>query len=128
MTLDVDTAQLVREMNTLASFTDVEQSGEPDERAVTRIVFTQHDMAARAWLKTRYAEAGFVVREDAVGNTFARWTGSEPDQPAVGTGSHTDAIPHAGMYDGTLGVLGGLEAVRTLQREPASGHAARLKW
>ena len=36
--------------------------------------------------------------------------------PAVATGSHTDAIPHAGMYDGTVGVLGGLEAIRALQR------------
>ena len=36
--------------------------------------------------------------------------------PAVATGSHTDAIPHSGMYDGTVGVLGGLEAIRALQR------------
>ncbi len=64
-----------------------------------------------------YEEAGLAVREDAIGNTFARWTGSDADAPAVGTGSHTDAIPHAGMYDGTVGVLGGLEAIRSLQRQ-----------
>ena len=87
MTMEVDIARVVREMHTLAGFTDAEQSGKPDERAVTRIVFTQHDLDARAWLKTLYAEAGLVVREDAVGNTFARWLGTEPDQPAVGTGS-----------------------------------------
>ncbi len=115
MNLQVDTERLVREMNTLAGFTDTEQTGLPEQRAVTRIVFSEHDLQARAWLKSLYAEAGLLVREDAVGNTFARWAGSEPDLPAVGTGSHTDAIPHAGMYDGTLGVLGGLEAVRTLQ-------------
>ncbi|MGI4979818.1 MAG: M20 family metallo-hydrolase, partial [Janthinobacterium lividum] len=120
MTLEVDIARLVREMHTLAGFTDAEQSGQAEERAVTRIVFTQHDMDARAWLKTLYAEAGLIVRDDAVGNTFARWVGTEPDEPAVGTGSHTDAIPHAGMYDGTLGVLGGLEAIRTLQRAGAT--------
>ncbi len=73
-------------------------------------------MRARAWLKQLYAEAGLQVREDAVGNTFARWQGTEPDLPAVGTGSHTDAIPHSGRYDGTVGVLGGLEAIRSLQR------------
>ncbi len=55
------------------------------------------------------------LREDAIGNTFARWQGSEPDLPAIGTGSHIDAIPNAGMYDGTVGVLGGLEAIRALQ-------------
>ena len=38
------------------------------------------------------------------------------DLPAVGTGSHIDAIPNAGSYDGTVGVLGGLEAIRALQR------------
>jgi ureidoglycolate amidohydrolase len=51
-----------------------------------------------------------------VGNTFARWPGTEPQLAAVGTGSHIDAIPHAGRYDGTVGVLGGLEAIRALQR------------
>ena len=56
------------------------------------------------------------VRDDAVGNIFIRWAGAEPDLPAVATGSHTDAIPHAGMYDGTVGVLGGLEAMRALKR------------
>ncbi|MGI4757874.1 MAG: M20 family metallo-hydrolase [Janthinobacterium lividum] len=116
MNLPVNIERLQREMDMLASFTDAEQSGLPDERAVTRIVFSEHDLQARAWLKSLYADAGLAVREDAVGNTFARWTGSEPDLPAVGTGSHTDAIPHAGMYDGTLGVLGGLEAIRALQR------------
>ncbi|MEK6399186.1 MAG: hydantoinase/carbamoylase family amidase, partial [Terriglobus sp.] len=63
-----------------------------------------------------YQDAGLEVREDAAGNTFARWVGSNASLAAVGTGSHTDAIPHAGMYDGTLGVLGALEAIRALQR------------
>lgn len=119
MIFDVDTARLEREMNTLASFTGMEQPGLPHQRAVTRIVFSPDDLRARAWLKTLYADAGLAVREDAVGNTFARWLGREPELPAVGTGSHTDAIPHAGMYDGTLGLLGGLEAIRTLQRAGA---------
>ena len=116
MTLAVDAARLQHEMDTLAGFTQAEQTGREHERAVTRIVFTQDDLDARAWLKTLYADAGLHVREDAVGNTFARWPGTDPSLAAVGTGSHTDAIPHAGMYDGTLGVLGGLEAIRTLQR------------
>jgi N-carbamoyl-L-amino-acid hydrolase len=51
-----------------------------------------------------------------VGNTFARWVGKEPDLPAVGTGSHIDAIPNAGKYDGSVGVFGGLEAIRALAR------------
>jgi N-carbamoyl-L-amino-acid hydrolase len=53
---------------------------------------------------------------DAVGNTFARWIGTAPDLPAVATGSHIDAIPNAGRFDGTVGVVGGLEAIRALRR------------
>jgi N-carbamoyl-L-amino-acid hydrolase len=60
-------------------------------------------------------EASLAVREDPIGNTFVRWAGSDPGAPAVGTGSHIDAIPNAGKYDGVVGVLGGLEAIRALQ-------------
>ena len=80
-------------------------------------MFTDTDLRARAYLKRLCADAGLAVREDAIGNTFARWAGSDPSLPPVVTGSHVDAIPNAGAYDGTVGVLGGLEAIRTLQRE-----------
>jgi ureidoglycolate amidohydrolase len=82
---------------------------------VTRIVFSPTDLKARAWLIARCEKAGLATRQDAIGNIFARWSGSEPDAPAVGTGSHIDAIPNAGKYDGVVGVLGGLEAIRSLQ-------------
>jgi N-carbamoyl-L-amino-acid hydrolase len=82
---------------------------------VTRVLYTPTDLAARAYLKSLCAEAALEVREDALGNLFARWVGLEPGLPAVGTGSHTDAIPFAGAYDGVVGVLGGLEAIRALQ-------------
>ena len=42
-------------------------------------------------------EVGLKVRVDAAGNIFARWVGSDPNLPAVATGSHTDQIPHAGL-------------------------------
>ncbi len=77
-------------------------------------MFSEHDMHARAWFEDRCKAAGLIVRNDAVGNTFARWRGAEPDLPAIATGSHIDAIPHSGRYDGTVGVLGGLEAMRAL--------------
>src|SRR5579864_505657 len=110
MQLDVDSGRLQEELETLAAFSS---SPAPD---VTRIVFSEADMAARSWLKTRCREAGLAIREDAVGNLFARWQGVDPTLPAVGSGSHIDAIPHSGRYDGTVGVLGALEAIRTLQR------------
>ena len=110
----VDSARLLDDLQALATFTHAEPS--PLGTAVTRIVFSPDDLRARAWLKERATEAGLAIREDAVGNTFFRYAGTEPDLPAVATGSHIDAIPHAGMYDGTVGVIGGLEAIRALQR------------
>ena len=110
MTPAVDGARVWRELDTLASFSDAPAP------AVTRVVFSEMDLRARDYVKTLCREASLVVREDAVGNTFARWIGSDPALPPVATGSHCDAIPNAGRFDGTVGVLGGLEAVRALQR------------
>ena len=110
MNLEIDRDRLLAELETLATFSDAEPP------AVTRVVFTPTDQKARAWLIARCDEAGLKVRQDPIGNIFARWNGADPEAPAVGTGSHIDAIPHAGKYDGVVGVLGGLEAIRALQR------------
>jgi N-carbamoyl-L-amino-acid hydrolase len=110
MTFDVRQDQLLRELEALALFSDAPAP------AVTRVVFSEADRRARVWLKQLCAAAGLTIREDAVGNTFARWEGSSPELPAVASGSHIDAIPHSGRYDGTVGVLGALEAIRALRR------------
>jgi ureidoglycolate amidohydrolase len=109
MSLTIDRDRLLSEIEALALISEAEPP------VVTRIVFTPSDLRARAWMKARCVEAGLSVREDPVGNTFARWNGSDPSAPVVGTGSHIDAIPNAGKYDGVVGVLGGLEAIRALQ-------------
>ena len=110
MKLEIDQQRLNSEIEALAVFSDAEPP------AVTRVVFTQTDLKARAWVISRCEEAGLTVRQDTIGNIFARWSGADPAAPAVGTGSHIDAIPNAGKYDGAVGVLGGLEAIRALQR------------
>jgi N-carbamoyl-L-amino-acid hydrolase len=107
MTPVADAGRLSHELETLAGISSASD-------AVTRIVFTDADLRARAYITSLCVDAGLTVREDAVGNTFARWTGTHPARPPVATGSHIDAIPNAGRYDGTVGVLGGLEAIRTL--------------
>jgi N-carbamoyl-L-amino-acid hydrolase len=118
MQIEIDQARLLAELQTLAGLTTAEST--TDGTAVTRVVFSDDDLRARAWLKELALAEGFQVRNDAVGNIFFRWAGAEPNLPAVATGSHTDAIPHAGMYDGTVGVLGGLEAMRALKRSGLS--------
>src|SRR6202046_3273477 len=109
MKLEIDSARLLSEIEELALISEAEPP------VVTRVVFTPADMQARAWLIDRCKAATTAVRQDAIGNTFARWQGSDPQAPAVGTGSHIDAIPNAGKYDGVVGVLGGLEAIRALR-------------
>lgn len=116
MTVQIDTARLTQELQVLSTFSTAVAP------AVTRVVFTEPDVAARGYVRSLCAAAGLSMHEDAVGNLFARWAGEDPSLPAVCTGSHIDAIPNAGMYDGTVGVIGGLEAIRALQ---ASGFRPR---
>src|SRR4051812_43842249 len=111
--IKIDADRLNTEIEALAQISDTPYP------SVTRVLFTEADRRARAYLKSLYTAAGLVVREDAIGNTFARWVGREPAAPAIATGSHTDAIPNAGRFDGVVGVLGGLEAIRALQRDGA---------
>src|SRR5271168_818901 len=108
--LRIDRDRLLADIETLASFSDDVPPG------ITRLVFSGADDKARKWLKSQCHEAGLAVREDAVGNMFARWVGARPELAAIGTGSHIDAVPHSGKFDGTVGVLGGLEAIRALQQ------------
>ncbi len=107
----VDLGRLMGEIEALAAFSDTPAP------SVTRVLWTQPDRQARAFVLERFQAAGLRIRLDGLGNTFARWVGRDDTLPAVATGSHTDAIPQAGRYDGVVGVLGGLEAIRTLQAE-----------
>ena len=108
--ISVDSAALSRRLQELALIS------EAPAPVVTRVLFSEADLRGRDYVRRSAREAGLTLREDAVGNIFARWEGSEPTLPAVGTGSHTDAIPNAGLYDGVVGVLGGFEALHALKR------------
>jgi ureidoglycolate amidohydrolase len=109
MNLVINQGRLSSEIEKLASISEAEPPN------VTRIVFGPADRKARMYMISLCESAGLSVRQDPIGNIFARWKGSDPLAPAVGTGSHIDAIPNAGKYDGVVGVLGGLEAIRSLQ-------------
>ena len=97
------------ELKKLATFSASENP------SVTRILYTKEDLAARAYFIGLCEAEGLTIRIDAIGNTFARWEGTNAAMPAVGTGSHIDAIPFSGQYDGTVGVFGGLAAIRYLK-------------
>src|SRR4051812_43420070 len=107
--LAVNEQRLQRQIDELAAIS------EAPPPVVTRVLFGEADLRGRAFVKNICSEIGLTIREDAVGNIFARWEGTEKNLPAVATGSHTDAIPNAGRYDGVVGVLGALEAFRALK-------------
>ena len=110
MRLSIDQNRIAQELETLGGIS------EAPPPVTTRIVFTEADLRARDFVKGLCREIGLVIREDAVGNTFARWDGEDRNVPPVATGSHIDAIPNAGRFDGTVGVLGALESIRALKR------------
>jgi len=84
-----------------------------------RLALTEADKAGRAQVVAWMRELGMDVRVDALGNTVGRRAGRRDDLPAVMTGSHIDTVRTGGIYDGSLGVLAGLEIIQSLHE---AGH------
>lgn len=103
----LDGEQLLEDLELLG------QIGRSDKGGLLRVAFSDEDMAGRRWVAEQLAMLDLAVTTDAAGNTIARYPGTE-DRPAIAIGSHTDTVPHGGMYDGALGVLAGLAALRAL--------------
>jgi beta-ureidopropionase / N-carbamoyl-L-amino-acid hydrolase len=83
------------------------------EAGVSRVGFSEAELAARAWLMQQMSEAGLEVRVDPAGNIFGRRAGSEK-LPTLLFGSHVDSVPTGGNFDGDVGSLGALEVMRAL--------------
>tara|TARA_Y100000780_G_scaffold191058_1_gene178939 strand:- start:29807 stop:31039 length:1233 start_codon:yes stop_codon:yes gene_type:complete len=80
---------------------------------VTRQAFTPDDMASRKWFMEKLEAEGFTARMDGAGNVIGRY--GAKDLPTIVMGSHLDSVPEGGIFDGTLGVMVGLECMRTLK-------------
>jgi N-carbamoyl-L-amino-acid hydrolase len=80
-----------------------------------RLTLTDDDKQMRDLFARWSGESGFAVRVDRLGNMFALREGQQPDLPPVLIGSHLDTQAAGGRFDGILGVLGGLEILRTLE-------------
>ena len=80
-----------------------------------RLTLTDVDKRGRALFARWCEDAGLALTVDAMGNMFARRDGTEPGLPPVMMGSHLDTQPTGGKYDGVLGVLAGLEVMRSLR-------------
>lgn len=79
----------------------------------TRLSYTSEYKIGRDFVKEAMEKAGLVTEIDAVGNLIGRLPGKI--NKVIATGSHIDTVPNGGIYDGTLGVLAGIECIRTLK-------------
>jgi hydantoinase/carbamoylase family amidase len=101
--------RLLRDLNAISRI------GLGDHGAVTRLVFSIKELRGRQLLIHLMAQAGLKVHVDRIGNIFGRLNGANPKAPAVLAGSHLDTVVQGGKFDGPVGVIGALEAVRTLK-------------
>ena len=107
--LAIDGARLWR------SLMEMSEIGATPAGGVCRLALSDEDRVARD-LFIRWCEAaGCTVRIDAMGNIFARRAGLDDSLSPIMTGSHLDTVPTGGKFDGALGVLAGLEVMRTLE-------------
>jgi beta-ureidopropionase / N-carbamoyl-L-amino-acid hydrolase len=90
------------------------QIGGTAKGGICRLTLTDLDRQVRDWFKAQCEALGCTVTIDEVGTMFARREGKHPALPPIAMGSHLDTQPTGGKFDGVLGVLGALEAMRTL--------------
>jgi N-carbamoyl-L-amino-acid hydrolase len=106
--LAINRRRLMRDLNAIGRI------GIGDRGSVTRLVFSIKELRSRQLLIHLMHQAGLKIQVDLIGNIYGRLEGRDPKAPAVLAGSHLDTVIHGGKYDGPVGVIGALEAVRTI--------------
>ncbi len=96
------------------SLMQMAQFGATPKGGVRRLALSDVDRQGRDHFRTLCEQAGLTIRIDTMGNMFARRPGRDPARLPVLFGSHLDSQPSGGKFDGALGVIAGLEIMRTL--------------
>ncbi|AQW87696.1 peptidase family M20/M25/M40, putative N-carbamoyl-L-amino acid amidohydrolase [Campylobacter pinnipediorum subsp. caledonicus] len=97
-------------------FQEISRFGALKDKGITRLAFSNEDKDAREYLIKLIKQSGLKIKIDNVGNMYARFDDvKEPNLSAISVGSHIDSVPNGGFYDGTLGVMSGLEAIRSIK-------------
>ena len=96
------------------SLMDMAEIGATPKGGVRRLALGPVDKRGRDRFRTLCGDAGLAVRVDQMGNMFARREGRDPARRPVLFGSHLDSQPTGGKFDGALGVIAGLEVMRSL--------------
>jgi N-carbamoyl-L-amino-acid hydrolase len=111
--LRINGARLRRHLEELSVFG--RPAGGTFDDGVSRVAYSDADVAGRAYVMRLMEAAGLKPRIDAAGNIFARRAGSDNSVKAVLFGSHIDSVPNGGNFDGDLGSLSAIEVIQTLQ-------------
>jgi N-carbamoyl-L-amino-acid hydrolase len=90
------------------------QIGRDPKGGITRPSYSKADLEAGKWLKEKIKAAGLLLRQDGAGNIFGRLEG---EGKTIMVGSHLDTVINGGMFDGSVGVLSGLECLRRINEE-----------
>jgi len=106
--LTVNTERLTAQLKKLSTFGMNEKGGND------RVAFSDYDVQARAYLTDYLEDLGLNVHTDAAGNLIAKRAGKQNALRPIAFGSHIDAVPNGGHYDGNVGVMGGIEVLETL--------------
>lgn len=101
--------RIYEHIENLSQFTKTPGAG------VTRLTYSEEDLQARNYIKEHMKNCGLTVTEDGFGNIFGKLEGTNPESPSVLIGSHFDSVPNGGAYDGTAGVVTGLEIAAMFQ-------------
>src|SRR5688572_12856316 len=89
--------------------------GRNPQGGVSRVAYSEADIAGREYIKALMRGTGLEVRVDTAGNVIGRRAGSDPQLPVIMMGSHIDSVPQGGNYDGDVGVLSAIEVVELLR-------------
>jgi N-carbamoyl-L-amino-acid hydrolase len=111
----VDAVRLRTRLERLSQFG--RPAGGSFESGVSRVAYSDADVAARTWLLEEIRTAGLYPTTDAAGNVFARWplSGASSTRSPILFGSHIDSVPSGGNFDGDLGTLAALEVIQACQ-------------
>jgi N-carbamoyl-L-amino-acid hydrolase len=93
--------------------------GANPEGGVSRIAFSDADIAGREYIKELMRDAGLDVRVDTAGNIIGRRAGREDALSPILFGSHIDSVPGGGNYDGDVGVIAAIEVIELLNEHGA---------
>jgi N-carbamoyl-L-amino-acid hydrolase len=92
----------------------LKQFGLNAQQGNDRVAYSDHERNARSFLIEKLQKLGLTVNIDQAGNLSARRPGRDPKAPIIAFGSHIDAVPNGGHYDGNVGSIGALEVMETL--------------